>query len=136
MSAWINKNILESIPIIYPATSGKLLPQELLLDEHGAISYDKGCYTGQEIIARMHYRGKAKSTLYQAKIISEQVIQPGNLIYTHSTEPSRECGIVIEAGDNTNSLLISLNIADATDKNLFIHHTSDHLIIQTEENHG
>lgn len=42
----------------------KYTPQELRLDQHGYISFSKGCYTGQEIVARMHYRGKVKKQLY------------------------------------------------------------------------
>lgn len=39
-------------------------PQELHLDRHGYISFSKGCYTGQEIVARLHYRSKPKKELY------------------------------------------------------------------------
>ena len=39
-------------------------PQELHLDRHGYVSFTKGCYTGQEIVARMHYRGKLKKLLF------------------------------------------------------------------------
>lgn len=55
-------------PTIYPDTSGKFLPHELNLHLLDAISFDKGCYTGQEIIARMQYRGKLKKHTYRAKI--------------------------------------------------------------------
>ncbi|MDY6983882.1 MAG: hypothetical protein SV422_12405 [Pseudomonadota bacterium] len=42
----------------------KYTPQELHLDRNGYVSFTKGCYTGQEIVARMHYRGKQKKMLY------------------------------------------------------------------------
>lgn len=42
----------------------KYTPQELQLDRHAYVSFSKGCYTGQEIVARMHYRGKVKKQLY------------------------------------------------------------------------
>lgn len=42
----------------------KYTPQELHFDETGYVSFTKGCYTGQEIVARMHYRGKVKKKLY------------------------------------------------------------------------
>ena len=42
----------------------KYTPQELHLDRHGYVSFTKGCYTGQEIVARLHYRGKLKKLLY------------------------------------------------------------------------
>lgn len=47
-----------------PEDVEKYIPQELHLDRHGYISFTKGCYTGQEIVARMHYRGKLKKLLF------------------------------------------------------------------------
>ena len=46
----------------------KYTPQELHFDQAGYISFSKGCYTGQEIVDRMHYRGKAKKRLYLLQI--------------------------------------------------------------------
>jgi len=51
-----------------PADVELYTPQELRLDEHGYVSYTKGCYTGQEIVARMHYRGKVKKQLYRLEL--------------------------------------------------------------------
>jgi hypothetical protein len=45
-------------------------PEELSMDLSGFVSFDKGCYTGQEIVARMHYRGKAKKRLFAASFIT------------------------------------------------------------------
>jgi len=56
-------DILSTIPAIYPETSEKFLPHDLNLPLLGAVSFDKGCYTGQEIIARMQYLGKSKNHL-------------------------------------------------------------------------
>lgn len=68
MKDWQYLDIKDGIPAIYPETSGKFLPHELNLHELNGINFDKGCYTGQEIIARMHYRGKLKTRLYQTKV--------------------------------------------------------------------
>ena len=51
----------------FPFVAGdqeKYTPQELHLDRHEYVSFTKGCYTGQEIVARMHYRGKMKKLLF------------------------------------------------------------------------
>ena len=50
------------------ADCGVFTPQELNYDQNGYISFSKGCYTGQEIVARMHYRGKPKKQLYLVKL--------------------------------------------------------------------
>ena len=48
------------LPQVYAATSEAFVAQMLNLDLLGAIAFDKGCYTGQEVIARAHYRGRVK----------------------------------------------------------------------------
>ena len=48
----------------HPTDTERFTPQELNLDQNGYVSFAKGCYTGQEIVARMHYRGKLKKKLY------------------------------------------------------------------------
>jgi folate-binding protein YgfZ len=47
-----------------PGDQEKYTPQEIHLDRHDYVSFTKGCYTGQEIVARMHYRGKTKKLLF------------------------------------------------------------------------
>ena len=43
--------------------SDQFLPQELAMDQFGGVDFDKGCYLGQEIIARVHFRGKTKQVI-------------------------------------------------------------------------
>jgi len=52
------------IPHVFPETYESFVAQMLNLDLLGAISFDKGCYTGQEIIARTHYRGAIKRRMF------------------------------------------------------------------------
>lgn len=54
--------------------SEKYTPQELHLDRNGYVSFTKGCYTGQEIVARMHYRGKQKKLLHL--IVTDSAVSP------------------------------------------------------------
>lgn len=51
------------IPEVYLATRNKFLPHDLGLVKLGAVSFDKGCFRGQEIIARVQYRGRVKKQL-------------------------------------------------------------------------
>ena len=57
---WRYLDIMSGIPWLTTATSEQFIPQMLNLDQLGGISFSKGCYTGQEIVARTHYLGKAK----------------------------------------------------------------------------
>ncbi len=60
---WHKLSLLALLPNIYPETTEKCLPHTLNLPQLGAVSFNKGCYTGQEIVARMEYLGKIKKTI-------------------------------------------------------------------------
>lgn len=61
--SWRGLQIAAGVPQVYAATSEEFVAQMLNLDALGAIAFDKGCYTGQEVIARAHYRGRVKRRL-------------------------------------------------------------------------
>ncbi len=60
---WRLLDIADGLPDVYAATSEEFVAQMLNLDVLGGIAFDKGCYTGQEVIARAHYRGRVKRRL-------------------------------------------------------------------------
>lgn len=60
---WLSAEIDAGMPWILPATSERFLPQMLGLERLGGLSYRKGCYPGQEVIARVHYRGRVTRKL-------------------------------------------------------------------------
>ena len=59
-TAWQAATLRQGVARLSAATSGEFLPQQLNYDLIGHINFRKGCYPGQEVIARMHYKGKAK----------------------------------------------------------------------------
>lgn len=63
-NAWHLLDILAGYGQVETSTVEQFLPHNLNYQSIGAISFNKGCFTGQEIIARMHYRGQLKSRLY------------------------------------------------------------------------
>lgn len=86
-TAWELWDIESEIPAIYPQTVEKVLAPYLNLESLNAISFDKGCYVGQEVIARMHYRGKTKKHMYltECKTLSipmsgDELIDQENII--------------------------------------------------------
>jgi tRNA-modifying protein YgfZ len=66
------------VPQVYAATSESFVAQMLNLDLLGAIAFDKGCYTGQEVIARAHYRGRVKRRLQRWLNDSGTPLKPGD----------------------------------------------------------
>lgn len=75
---WQRLAIAAGEPQVYAATSEAFVAQMLNLDALGAIAFDKGCYTGQEIIARAHYRGKVKRRLQRFLAAAPARLAPGD----------------------------------------------------------
>ena len=72
-----------NIALITEPTSGTFLPQMINLTDFGAVSFSKGCYLGQEVIARVQHRGEVKRRLYKYEIkagalAAGQVVKNGN----------------------------------------------------------
>jgi tRNA-modifying protein YgfZ len=75
---WQQLDIIAGLPQVYGATSGQFVAQMLNLDVLGAIAFDKGCYTGQEVIARAHYRGRVKRRLQRFRSRGPLDFKPGD----------------------------------------------------------
>ena len=90
-SQWQIENL---IPMIELQTSQKCLPQMLRLEKLGAVSFTKGCFVGQEVIARTQHLGKVKRHLYSLTIQSKSILQPGDPLML---DDHREAGLIITA---------------------------------------
>ena len=77
---WQAREVALGLPEVYAATSGGFVAQMLNLDCIGAIAFDKGCYTGQEVIARAHYRGKVKRRLQRFAAPAPLGLAPGSML--------------------------------------------------------
>jgi hypothetical protein len=75
---WRQLDIIAGLPQVYGATSEEFVAQMLNLDLIGAIAFDKGCYTGQEVIARAHYRGRIKRRLQRFRSRTPLDLRPGD----------------------------------------------------------
>ena len=87
---WHQARIKQGSIEIYPATCEQFLPHRLNLHETPCISFNKGCYRGQEIIARTHYRATLKHRLAQYLVASEEIIEPGMAVYDAQNLPIGE----------------------------------------------
>lgn len=94
-STWTLLRILAGVPCVYPATSGHFVAQMLGLEELGAVHFNKGCYLGQEVIARAHYRGTVKRHLHRGSCISSEPIGPAMEIKDAATQ--QVVGEVVDA---------------------------------------
>jgi folate-binding protein YgfZ len=73
LATWQRLEVAGGHPQVYAATSEEFVAQMLNLDAVGGIAFDKGCYTGQEVIARAHYRGRVKRRMQ--RFVSRQPCQ-------------------------------------------------------------
>ncbi len=76
-AAWELAAIACGAPQVYAATSEAFVAQMLNLDALGGIAFDKGCYTGQEVIARAHYRGRVKRRMQRFEAADAAALSPG-----------------------------------------------------------
>ncbi len=112
---WRWLDIQAGIPEIVPETVEAFVPQMVNLEALDGISYKKGCYPGQEVVARMHYLGKLKRRMYRAHVDTDTIPAPGDNLYS-PTETDQSVGKVVEAQPNPNGgidMLAVIQIATA-----------------------
>lgn len=93
-ACWDWLNIRAGIPVILPQTQEEFVPQMANLDLIGAVNFKKGCYPGQEIVARMQYLGKNKRRMYLAHVDTDVAPQAGAELFSAEME-GQSCGMVV-----------------------------------------
>ncbi len=111
---WQLHDILNGIPNIYPETSEAFVPQTANMHRIGALSFTKGCYPGQEVVARSQYLGKLKRSMYLAHLDNHEGAKPGDeIINKESGEISGKVVDCQPSADEGFELLAVLRIEDA-----------------------
>jgi folate-binding protein YgfZ len=131
---WRYLDIISGIPWLTVETAEEFIPQMLNLDKLGGISFNKGCYTGQEIVARTHYLGKAKREMFLAECDTVEPPEPNSTIIDDSTDTEQSIGKVLYAQNrkNTCKMLIVLQVADTNTYNLRLkNHNQDKITLLT-----
>lgn len=121
---WQLFDILDGLPWILTATSESFLPQMLNMDQLQAVSFNKGCFPGQEVIARLQHRGKVKQRLTIAILESGEDIGPGEKIYRDGETQS--IGTVINIAEHPGEGLYALSVLDVE------HGTTDQLRLKND----
>ncbi|MBL1140562.1 MAG: folate-binding protein YgfZ [Proteobacteria bacterium] len=107
-SLWEILDIFAGLPWVTAATQEQFLPQMLNLDALKSLSYQKGCYPGQEVIARLHYRGDVKKRLQPIKSDNELIV--GDDIYLDNTE--NKVGTVINSSAHIDGNYYGLGVIE------------------------
>jgi len=95
-ACWDWLSIRAGIPVITPPTQEQFVPQMANLELIGGVSFKKGCYPGQEIVARMQYLGKLKRRMYLAHLESDTAPHAGDELYSAEME-GQPSGMVVNA---------------------------------------
>jgi folate-binding protein YgfZ len=113
---WEWLTVRAGVPVVTPSTQELFIPQMLNLDALGAIAFDKGCYPGQEIVARTHYLGRLKERLVLAHADAERP-EAGERVFA-AAFGEQPCGTVVNAApapDGGSDLLAVVQSAATSD---------------------
>jgi hypothetical protein len=91
---WLWGEVRSGVATITAPIVEAFVPQMLNYESVGGVNFKKGCYPGQEVVARSQFRGTLKRRAYLAH--SPEPLQAGQEIF-HETDPSQPCGLVAQA---------------------------------------
>lgn len=120
LNRWTLAQIRAGIGQVTGTTRELFIPQMINLQAVGGVSFKKGCYTGQEIVARMQYLGKLKRRLYRLALAEGTAPPPGTEVFS-PTHASSVGEVVLAATSAQGSELLAVLTADAVaDDNLHL----------------
>lgn len=114
LNQWLLGQIRAGIGQVMPGTRELFIPQMLNLQAVGGVSFKKGCYTGQEIVARMQYLGKLKRRLYRLSLDAGELPHPGTPLFS-PTHGSAIGEVVLAARTAQNIELLAVLQAEAAE---------------------
>ena len=121
-SAWRLLEIRDGLPNIFAATSELFVPQMTNLQLLNGVSFKKGCYPGQEIVARMQYLGTLKRRMYLGHVDTDQQPSPADSLFT-GTDSEQAVGRIVDAqphpdGGQLLLAVMQIKVAEAGDMHL------------------
>ena len=106
---WNQHEILNGTPTISPPITEAFTPQMLNLDLLNAISFEKGCYTGQEVVARTQHLGTLKRRMVGLTCAAEVIPEPGTRIFSKSSQIQDSVGQIVRSASGFSNSSISDN---------------------------
>lgn len=123
VSAWQLIEILTGMPHITGASTEQYVPQMINYQAIGGLSFTKGCYPGQEIVARMHYLGKLKKRTYLARVKSDERPEVQQELFSSKSSAGSSAGHVLNAAlhpDGYYAVLAVIQISDAESEEIHL----------------
>ncbi len=94
---WRLLDIRAGLPSVFDETAEAFVPQMANLQLIDGVSFTKGCYTGQEVVARMQYLGKLKRRMYSGHIDMDTTPAPGTPLYSENSQSGQGSGKIVDA---------------------------------------
>ncbi len=107
--AWALAEVRAGRPLIVQTTQDQFVPQMVNLELAGGVDFKKGCYPGQEVVARAQYRGAVKRRMYRVRGAS---LQPGQELYSDDT-PGQASGTVVNAAGDESLAVLQISAVEA-----------------------
>lgn len=108
---WLLMEVREGIAHIREETTERYIPQMINLPSLGGVSFKKGCYIGQEVIARSQFKGKIKRALYHLVDPSKKRITPGTSLFSTENKSIGEVVVAVSNKETTELLAVMRNDA-------------------------
>lgn len=120
-AVWHWLDIQAGLPSVWLQTREEFVPQMLNLELINGVNFKKGCYPGQEIVARMHYLGKPKRRMYRLSLADAHTPAPGTDIYAaDGDEQSAGKVVLAQPGPDGTELLAVVQVEKATTAQLHL----------------
>lgn len=124
---WTLMDIRAGIPTVYSNTSEAFVPQMLNMQLIDGVNFSKGCYVGQEVVAKIKYLGELKRRMYLARVDTEQQPLPGDKIFSDSDDKSgKRVGRIVMSSPSPKGgyELLAVVAADSYQKTLYLGHVA------------
>jgi hypothetical protein len=101
LDAWLLSEVQSGVATLSTPIFEALVPQMLNFESVGGVNFKKGCYPGQEVVARSQFRGTLKRRAFI--LTCSQAMSAGDLIFS-SLDQEQECGLIVQAAKDANGL--------------------------------
>jgi folate-binding protein YgfZ len=101
LDAWLLSEVQSGVATLSTPIFEALVPQMLNFESVGGVNFKKGCYPGQEVVARSQFRGTLKRRAFI--LTCSQAMAAGDLIFS-SLDKEQECGLIVQAAKDANGL--------------------------------
>lgn len=129
-SDWELLDIEAGLPIILPETKEQFTPQQVNLDLVNGVSFKKGCYPGQEIVARLHYLGTPSRRMFQAEVHTANLVKVGDEVTSDKGDIAGHVVRVQRKNETNLQMLLSLKLT-AVNLGIFVHNNEQVTIIDS-----